>query len=299
MIKIATHNAKFHTDDVFAVAALFLNYGEENCKVIRTRDPEEISKAYIVVDVGSVYDPARRRFDHHQKEGAGERENGIPYASFGLMWKEYGEKICGSKDVSDFIDSSLVQQIDASDNGKDMYVPVIKDVFPYTLTGVIDSYRSTWKEEENWDGRFLEAVHFAKELLLREIKRAGDHNEGERIVIAVYQASEDKRLITIPEEFDLGRELASRVLGNYKEPLFVKLCRRDHNQTWQLVTIREDKGSFVSRKSLPESWRGKENKELEEASGVMGAVFCHRSGFMCVAKTKEAIDALGEIALKA
>ncbi len=298
-MKIATHNAKFHTDDVFAVASLFLHYGEENCEVVRTRDQAEIKNADIVVDVGSKYDPSVKRFDHHQTEEAGERENGIPYASFGLVWKEYGKKICESEDVANFIDSILVQQIDASDNGKDLYVPVLENVFPYTLTGVIDSYRSTWKDEENWDERFLDAVHFAKKLLEREIKRAKDHHEGEKIVKLAYQAAEDKRLITIPEEFDLGRELAAGVLGNYPEPLFVKLCRLDHNQTWQLVTIRGDKGSFVSRKPLPDSWKGKENKEFESASGVEGAMFCHRSGFMCIAKTKEAIDALAEIALKA
>ena len=43
-----------------------------------------MDSADIVIDVGGQYDPDAGRFDHHQRGGAGERENGIPYSSFGL-----------------------------------------------------------------------------------------------------------------------------------------------------------------------------------------------------------------------
>lgn len=33
----------------------------------RTRDPAVLDKCDIVVDVGSVYDPQKNRFDHHQR----------------------------------------------------------------------------------------------------------------------------------------------------------------------------------------------------------------------------------------
>ena len=33
----------------------------------RSRDPLELEKCDIVVDVGGVYDVAKNRFDHHQR----------------------------------------------------------------------------------------------------------------------------------------------------------------------------------------------------------------------------------------
>ena len=87
-ITIATHNGNFHADDVFSIAALKNIFPAFN--LVRTRDLEVIGKADVVIDVGGIYDPETGRFDHHQRGGAGERENGIPYSSFGLVWKKYG-----------------------------------------------------------------------------------------------------------------------------------------------------------------------------------------------------------------
>ena len=86
--KIVTHNSTFHADDVFAVATLLII--EPDAEVIRTRDENIISSADYVVDVGQIYDKDKKRFDHHQLGGAGKRDDGIEYASFGLVWKEYG-----------------------------------------------------------------------------------------------------------------------------------------------------------------------------------------------------------------
>ena len=168
--KIATHNAKFHTDDVFAVATLFLLLGKENCEVIRTRDQSLIDQADYVVDVGSVYDASKNRFDHHQAGGAGDRENGIPYASFGLVWEKFGEELAGSKLIKEAISKSLVEAVDASDNGKDLYTPLLPDVFPFTAGALVNQYRLTWKEEGSWDQKFLECVDWALPVLKRQIK---------------------------------------------------------------------------------------------------------------------------------
>lgn len=112
MIKIATHSGGFHTDDVFAIAALQLVHGKENIEIIRTRDESILEQADIVVDVGGVYDVATKRFDHHQNGGP-VRANGIPYAAFGLVWLEYGEQVSGSKEVADEIERMLVLAVDA------------------------------------------------------------------------------------------------------------------------------------------------------------------------------------------
>lgn len=298
MKTIVTHNAKFHSDDVFAVASLFLLLGEENCAVTRTRDPEHIAAADYVVDAGDVFDPVKNRFDHHQSGGAGKRMNGIDYASFGLVWKTYGEKIAGSKEVAEKIDQHLVQLIDAADNGQNVISSLIPEVFPFTINGVIDLYRSTWKEEENWDERFLQAVHLAKWVIERQIKMVADTFEGAKVIETEYKKSADKRVIIIGEEYDFGREVVMNVLVKFPEPIYALLYRSD-TKSWQVLAIRKDSASFESRKALPEAWRAKRDKEFETVSGVPGAAFCHRSGFMCLVATKEGALALAEKALDA
>ena len=121
---IITHSGQFHADDVFAVAALQILFGENNVEITRTRDEAIIAKGNIVIDVGGIYDESKDRFDHHQTEGAGKRENGIPYSSLGLVWKKYGKNICGSEKVANHLDAQLVQPIDAGDNGVEISKPL-------------------------------------------------------------------------------------------------------------------------------------------------------------------------------
>ena len=125
---IVTHDSGFHSDDVFAVATVLLvleKKGEEGI-IVRSRDEDVISKADFVVDVGRIYNEENEKFDHHQIGGAGVRENSIPYASFGLVWKKYGEVLCGDSDVQKIMDKSLVQFIDALDNGINLFENKLK-----------------------------------------------------------------------------------------------------------------------------------------------------------------------------
>ncbi len=292
--KIVTHNAIFHSDDVFAVATALLIYPD--AEVIRTRDEDLIRTADIVLDVGEIYDADKNRFDHHQFGGAGDRENGIPYSSFGLIWKKFGEEITGSRFVMERIDQSLVQAIDAGDNGVDLFKPLVLGAKPYHINKVIDQYRPTWKEGGGWDERFLECVGWANGFLKRLIQVERDMAEGENVVLDAYRSAPDKRLVVIDEKYDLGRGLVTQVLSNLPEPFYVVLYRHDHQQ-WQLVAVRMNNDTFDLRKPLPESWAATHDAELEKESGVIGALFCHRRCFMCTAKTREAAIELAQAAL--
>ncbi len=295
-MKIVTHNVKFHPDDVFATAVLLLKYPE--AEIIRTRDEGEISQADIVVDVGGVYDPKRNRFDHHQLGGAGERGNGIPYASFGLVWKELGAELCGSQEISERIDMTLVQPIDAGDCGKEIFSSLVPGIRPYSAVSVVGLFKPTWKETEDWDGSFKSAVDWAKGLLQRMIKIEQDMSEATTFIKQAYENSSDKRLVVVDTTTSFGREVVNGVLNNYPEPLYAVLFRRDH-QSWQLLAINVDRTTYNLRKPLPESWRAKKGEALEQVTGVSGADFCHNSGFMCTTKTKEAAIALAHLALEA
>lgn len=291
---IVTHSSKFHNDDIFAVATLFLALGNEyEFSVVRSRDPEVIAQADIVVDVGGVYDPAHFRFDHHQEGGAGGRDNNIPYASFGLVWKTYGGQLCGSDEIATEIDTVLVQPIDAHDNGVEFRSTLVPGLYPYDLRTILGVFRPTWKEDTNLDTLFLELVSYAQALLVRHIAMLRDEYEARDAVIAAYERAEDKRVIMLDERYPWERTLAQ-----FPEPLFVIYPKRVDN-TWSLKVIRDDPNSFIARKDLPEAWAGKFDAELEAVTGVPGSIFCHNNRFLAVAQTREAIVALAQRALAA
>lgn len=294
---IVTHSGNFHTDEVFACAVLLLlNNG--NVEVIRSRDPEVWAKGDYVVDVGGEYDASRGLFDHHQIGGAGKRENDIPYSSFGLVWKEYGEKLCGGAYQVRYIDEKLVQPVDTADNGINTFDLTEKKIFPYLLHHVVTAFRPTWREESehemSFDEGFAQAMEIAKQILLREIMIARDEFEGEAAVVALYHKSDDKRIIVVDGQYPW-----ERALSRFPEPLYVVKPDHENGGKWKVKTVRNSVDSFDSRKPFPETWAGKVGKELIEITGVHDAVACHNKRFIVVAGSKEAALKLAQIAVDA
>lgn len=290
--RVVTHSGDFHPDDVYAVTTLSLVLGDLD--IVRTRESEKIADAEYVVDVGGVYSPSEQRFDHHQGGGAGVRPNGVPYASFGLVWKEYGERVCGSTAVAMAIDAKIVQPVDAMDNGVMMYAPVIEGVKPYLFDDALYALTPTWKEDMAVvDERFKEAMVLARMQLTREIQREKDRQEGWAYVEDIYTHTEDKRIIVLPERYPW-----KEVLQKYPEPLFV-VYPRPEGSSWQVKTVRKESSGFESRKDLPIEWAGKHDAELAEITGVPDAVFCHNKRFIAVAASKEGAIALARRALEA
>src|SRR5690349_10931316 len=163
MTVVATHPGNFHADDVFAVAVLGLAHGP--LEVVRTRDEAALAAADFRVDIGWRSDPATGDFDHHQRGGAGERPNGIRFASFGLVWRAYGARLCdGSQTVADRIDEVLVQGVDANDTGQTISQPTIDGAGPFTVSMAISACNPNWDEPSTGadkDAAFAQALDFA------------------------------------------------------------------------------------------------------------------------------------------
>lgn len=279
---LVTHNSTFHADDVFATAALAILY-KDNIRIIRTRDEELIRTADVVYDVGGIDDPLTDRFDHHQIGGAGKRTNGIPYAAFGLVWKKYGETICGSSKCAVKIDEHLVQAIDANDNGMDLFKDATS-VSPYLIQNAFYSFRPSWKEDQDYDKAFMKAVNIAKQILEREIKKTRDAIDGEALVHEAYSKSEDKRLLILDTK--LPWEEVATSMG---DPLIVVAPRPDGK--WKAEAVFLKQGSIERKIKFPASWAGLRDQALAEESGVPDAVFCHNGLFMVVSLSKQgAID---------
>ncbi len=291
-MKIITHSGNFHTDEVFACAVLsILNNG--NVEIVRSREGDVWATGDYVVDVGGEYDASRGRFDHHQEGGSGVRPNGIPYSSFGLVWKEFGEKISGSPYVARIIDERIVQPVDAGDNGFETF-GVRGEVAPYILQDVISAFRPGWNESRTEDEGFFEAVPFAEKILAREIMRAKTEEEGKLHAEEAYVKAEDKRIIILEDHYPWYE-----ALGTKSEPLFVVKPDRGNMGKWKIEAVRSDVHSFKNRKDLPSAWAGKTGDELARISGVSDALFCHNKLFVAVAGSKEGALKLAQIAVDA
>ena len=295
---LVTHDGTFHADDLFATAALsILNKG--NIKIIRSRDPKVLEKGDYVYDVSGLYNPTTNHFDHHQKEGAGKRDNGIPYASFGLVWKTYGEKICGSKEVAEIIDINLAQSIDAIDNGVDIVKPIFGGVMPYSVINLFYNYLPTWKESnKNIDQIFKEQVREVEKLLLREIEVMKSFIEGKNIILENYKNTEDKRIIIV--DINFPRYLYQDTLSALPEPLYI-VMPSGHSSMWKVEAVSKSPSTIESRKLFPEAWRGflENDPKLKEIIGISDVTFCHRSGFLAITLSKESAIKLAEKALLA
>ena len=291
-----THNGSFHADDLFATATLsILNHG--NIKIIRTRDSKIIATGDYVYDVGGENDPEKNKFDHHQRCGGGVRPNGIPYAAFGLVWKKFGEEICGSKEVADYIENKIVLYVDAMDNGFDISKPNIPDVFPYSVDAIFLSEAPTWREKDkDIDIIFSKQVKKVTELLKREIKIAKDDIDGINSLLDEYKNSIDKRIIIA--QSDYPRYLLQNTLSKFPEPVLL-VYPSATSKSWKVEAIRKSPDTLESRKYFPIEWRGSMEKDgrLKEITGVPDAQFCHQAGFYLTAGSKEGAIKLAEKAL--
>lgn len=296
-IMLVTHNGAFHADEVFAIAVLKMIYGER-LHVVRTRDEDVVAQADMVVDVGMVYDYDTYRFDHHQQDGAGVRStNGIPYSSFGLIWKHFGNTLVSSSIVREMLDAKLVSAVDAIDNGIEL-VTRMQDVYPseYGISHIIKLFRPTWKSAspETFDAGFMDAVVCAQTILTKEIRALTDMVDADSYVRTAYDRADDKRII------ELDRYAPwEHVLKEYPEPLCV-IYPSTSGTDWCAEVVRTDPRIFASNRiAFPVSWAGKRDEELERVTGVAGSVFVHNARFIAVARSKEAIHALVQYALEA
>jgi uncharacterized UPF0160 family protein len=284
-MRAITHNGDFHADDVFAAACLSIMH--PGITFTRTRDAALFADADIVFDVGALYDPARGRFDHHQSGGAGKRENGVPYAAFGLVWKEYGERIAGSAEAAQRIEERLVEPIDAVDNGVAVSSPVIDGIYAYTVVDVIGSFAP--EEPYQFDEAFLSAVSFAEGLLRREVARAARHVRLEAELMQEVEKNQSAEILV------LERHYPTRVLIG--TPVVYVVFPDVANGRWVLRAVPANEHGFAVKAPLPEAWAGKRDQELSAVTGVPDAVFCHNGRFIAITVSKESAIALAEAAL--
>lgn len=298
---LATHSGKFHCDEVFAYAtlklALDLQTPGNDHTLLRTRKPELIETANIVFDVGSVYDPATSRFDHHQI-GAPLREDTTPFSAAGLIWQIYGERavaallpetaqIFAPKVAAD-IDKSIVRRIDEIDNGVSIHGPVKNDSL--SLASLIGEFNPPWDHANAngptaGDAAFQDATAFITSIITRRVNLIRAKFVAEATILAAHQSGADERILVL----DTGMPWKNVVFSHNLPTIFA--VSPASNGNWMVDTVPPEPGSFAQRVPFPETWAGLQAQPLADASGVPDAVFIHLRRFVGAAKSRQgAID---------
>jgi uncharacterized UPF0160 family protein len=308
---IVTHGGKFHADDAWAVAVIAILYPE--AELVRTRDPATIERGDIVIDVGGIWDPATGRFDHHQKGFSGARQSGVPYASAGLVWREYGARCVAAlaeqhtgqilsddtaQQIAWAIDADIVQYLDLSDVGAAKNAPG-----GYGLSAVISGYNPSWLDEERLGygeradvyrlEQFRRAMAFLTDVMANAVKyRVGAMLALEKVRQA--EVLEDGRLLYLKNG---ALPWTSVVRKEMPKVLFV-ISHNISEQRYMLHTVPATTDTFEARADLPASWAGLRDAELAAVTGVADAGFCHNGRFIAAAKSYEGIYAMALQALK-
>lgn len=284
------HSGTFHGDEIMATAILGKVYDNFTvCRVFKV--PEDLPESTIVYDIGGG------KYDHHQKGGNGCRENGVPYSSAGLIWRDFGRLIPEVSEsanpdlVWSLIDRDLIQGIDAIDNGK---MPSADYVCkPKTVSAAISEFNPTWDSTENSDTAFMEAVEFASTILDNALANAVSKAKAQAIVEEAIDRTEGP--VMVLERFAPWQEfIFSSKNEKANDILFVVFPSNRGGYNWQCVPA--SLGSFAQRHPVPQEWRGLSGKELQEVTGVTTATFCHPAGFIGGAETREDAIRLAEIA---
>jgi uncharacterized UPF0160 family protein len=306
---ICTHDGVFQADEVFSVTALRAIYPEAT--IVRSRDATVHRRADIVVDVGGAYSHERKLYDHHQRGGAGQRPNGVQYSSAGLVWRHYGEQVVkilldlyGNPQTSDVIsrihemvDVTLVQPIDAADNGQRTHAPTpgFEGVRQFTISSMISAMNSPWflpHDEELFD----DAMVIMASSLVHSVKVALGRILAEDIVREAIQESGGSPIVQLGR-FVPWQEL---VIEQAPEALFVVFEDvTGASPSYRVQAVPPRPGGKQNRKDLPFAWGGLSGDALVAASGVENATFCHRGLFIAGATTRDAAIALARIAASA
>jgi uncharacterized UPF0160 family protein len=252
-----------------------------------------IESGDIVWDVGTTFDPARNRFDHHQR-GAPTRPDGTPFSAAGLIWQVYGARAVAAllgagapegvaEAIAAELDDSVLRRIDELDNGVSPRGPVLDDGLG--LGRLIGDFNPTWDSPaatgpQAGDAAFLEAAHFAAGVLGRRVDMLRARHLADGLVLAAYAAAEDPRILVL----DQGMPWKNTVFARHLPVIYG--VSPSSNGNWMVDTMPPEKDSFAQRLPLPEAWAGLEREALAAISGVPDAVFVHVRRFVGAARSR-------------
>ncbi|MEL6750865.1 MAG: MYG1 family protein [Pseudomonadota bacterium] len=296
---LVTHSGGFHADELLSSVVLTKLF--PNADLVRSREGRWTTPASdrIVYDVGREYDSERQIFDHHQRPGP-LREDGQPYSSFGLVWKHYGADYLAAMEVpeaeiaaihADF-DEAYVLPIDLLDNGA-MEPSVAGPLSAITLPSLLGELKPVFDDPSPTaeDDTFFAALPIVRHLVEAIVSGMAATARARSIAAQAVADAGQSPILELPLGMPYRRALKDAGADHI---LFTVAPR---GKDWTLNGIKLSSETFDQRADLPASWAGLSGEELESASGVKGATFCHNGRFIAVATSREAIMQMAQIAV--
>ena len=263
-----THSGKFHADDVFSAALLL--YLNPEITIIRGNTVPDDYK-------GIVFDIGRGQYDHHQKDSR-VRENGVPYAAFGLLWEALGAEILGAE-LAEKFDESFVQPLDNNDNTGEKN----------ELATLIGNFNPGWDSKGSNDQAFFQAVSVAGMILENKFERYRGNERADKRVEEVLEEhqralktgdtpAENTNILVLPEFIPCQKRLSETSIAFVIFP---------SNRGGYCIQPQKKEYSMNYKCSFPSQWLGLEGEELIAVTGLESAVFCHKGGFLMTCGTLE------------
>ncbi|MFZ3588832.1 MYG1 family protein [Bacillus sp. DJP31] len=286
--KVGTHSGTFHADDIIAFIILDELYG--SIELVRSRNEDLLSTCDLVFDVGGG------DYDHHTNDKEF-RENGIPFAAAGLVWRDFGKSLLEKKGIPAhsiekvhlYIDEQYMQGLDAIDNGvrfeREMIIP--------DLATDLHRFNPKWNKEEDELEQFYKAVQYARTSFLNLIEDQLAKIAAKSIISNAYDNRKQKELLLLDQHCPWHHALLE--VDIKEEVLFV--IYQDPRKGFLIQTVPVHGNTFESRKDLPVEWAGKSMDELNLILEIQDAVFAHPARFIAGTKSKESIMKMAAIAI--
>lgn len=296
---LVTHSGGFHADEL--LSSVLLTRLFPAARIVRSRAPDWITPASdrIIYDVGGAFDPAAGIFDHHQR-GAPLRDDGQPFSSFGLVWRQFGRDYLNAVGVpvTDIdalhasFDLDFVLPVDLMDNGA-LSPSAAGALAKLTLPVLLETLKPVFDDREPGadDRAFHEALVIARGFVEASIRQAAAKLRAESIVLRAIAATGDGRVLELP----MGMPFRPAIVKAGADHLLFVVHPRDTD--WCLTGIRRSSDGFELRADLPAAWAGLTGENLAAVCGVAGATFCHNGRFIAAATTREAALEMARIAV--
>lgn len=271
-----THDGSFHGDEVTASALLLMFNLIDKDKIVRTRDLKVLGQCEYVCDVGGIYDPKRKLFDHHQQDYQG------PLSSAGMVLQYLHQTGVLTSKERDFFDYAIIMGVDAHDNGKELSSRGV-----CTYSQIISNFNPIPHDSqpEIQNRAFMQATQFALEHLERMWQR---YNYTLSCRQEVLDAMKQGKECLIFEKSVPWLEIFFDLNGVNHPARFVIMPSGRHWKLRGIPPSLEEK--MKVRLPLPKEWAGLLEEDLRKATGIGGAIFCHKGRFISVWETRE--DAL-------
>lgn len=306
-VLIATHDGSFHADETLACA--IISYIYERSEVIRSRDPHMLETADIIIDVSGIND--EKHFDHHSNEFNLSRDNGINYATAGLMWLKFGDEYLRKIALDYFtleqrneitkeiyqaakerIDREIMYGVDLNDNGQlntylNDQIKVANEGEQRVMDELNEFYRYTpdipylvaMQNLPNVSGaeqdkNFMTTVKILKTLLINAAINALYTEIGIAKVLSVYDGGS---ILIMHEKLPWTQA----VLANFDKFANCMLAvYPDRKRGWRVQSLPYSLAErFRNKLTAPKAWRGLDFEQLDQVTGLTGTIFVHRAGF--------------------